>query len=38
MRLLDDEEGKPPKDEVLDRALELLLAPPQAAEPVKAAA
>jgi carboxyl-terminal processing protease len=28
VRLLDDEEGKPPKDEVLDRALELLLAPP----------
>lgn len=38
VRLLDDEEGKPPKDEVLDRALELLLAPPVAAEPAKAAA
>lgn len=38
VRPLDDEEGKPPKDEVLDRAIELLLAPPQAAEPAKAAA
>lgn len=38
VRLLDDEEGKPPKDEVLDRAIELLLAPPAAAEPEKAAA
>lgn len=38
VRLLDDEEGKPPKDEVLDRAIELLLAPPAAAEPEKAVA
>lgn len=38
VRLLDDEEGKPPKDEILDRAIELLLAPPAASEPEKAAA
>lgn len=38
VRLLDDEEGAPPKDEILDRALELLLAPPAAPEPEKAVA
>ena len=38
VRTLDDEEGKPAKDEVLERALELLLAPAEAPAPAKVAA
>lgn len=38
VRLIDEEDGKPAKDEVLDRAIELLLAPEAPPAEVKAAA
>lgn len=38
VRLIDEEEGKPAKDEVLDRAVELLLAPPEAPAEAKVVA